>query len=73
MQRNSIHNPAQTENAQTQNPFPTSGDNFTTVAYLDDVIDPMALLEAMDILNDYAVALAAFEQEKQRTGTLKTQ
>ena len=69
MQRNSIHNPAHPENAQTQNPFPTSGDNFTTVACLDDVIDPMALLEAMAFLDDYAVAIAAFEQEKQRTGT----
>lgn len=69
MQRNSIHNPAHTENAQIQNPFPASGDNFTTVACLDDVIDPMALLEAMDFLDDYAVALAAFEQEEGRTGT----
>ena len=69
MQSKSIHNPAHPENAQTQNPFPASGDNFTTVAKLDDVIDPMALMEAMDFLDDYAVALAAFEQEKQRTGT----
>lgn len=69
MQPKSIHNPAHPENAQTQNPFPASGDNFTTAACLDDVIDPMALLEAMAFLDDYAVALAAFEQEKQRTGT----
>ena len=69
MQRNSIHNPAHAENAQTQNPFPTSGDNFTTVACLDGVADPMALLEAIDLLNDYAVALMAFEKERQRTGT----
>ena len=69
MQPKSIHNPAHPENAQTQNPFPTSGDNFTTVACLDNVIDPMALLEAMALLDDCAVAIAAFEQEKQRTGT----
>jgi hypothetical protein len=69
MQPNSIHNPAHTENAQTQNPFPTSGDNFTTVACLDGVIDPMALLTAIDFVNDCAVALAAFEQEEKRTGT----
>ena len=69
MQRNSIHNPVRIENAQKQNPFPTSGNNFTTVACLDDVIDPMALLEAIEILNDYTVALAAFDQEKERTGT----
>ena len=69
MQPKSIHNPAYPENAQTQNPFPTSGDNFTTVACLDDVIDPMALLEAMAFLDDYTVAIAAFEQEEQRTGT----
>ena len=69
MQQNSIHNTAPTENAQTQNPFPTSGDNFTTVVCLDDVIDPMALLEAIDFLDDYAAALAAFEAELERTGT----
>ena len=69
MQSKSIHNPAHIENAQTQNPFPTSGDNFTTVANLEGVIDPMALIEAMEFLDDYAAALASFEQEKQRTGT----
>ena len=64
MQSKSIHNPAHPENAQTQNPFPTSGDNFTTVANLEGVIDPMALIEAMEFLDDYVIALAAFEQEE---------
>ena len=64
MQPKSIHNPAHIENAQTQNPFPTSGDNFTTVANLEGVIDPMALIEAMEFLDDYVIALATFEQEE---------
>jgi hypothetical protein len=29
----------------------------------------MALLTAIDFVNDCAVALAAFEEEKERTGT----
>ncbi len=70
MQPKSIHTPAPIENAQTQKPFPTSGDNFTTITRLDGVIDPMALIEAMELLDDIAVALAVFEQEKQRTDTL---
>ena len=74
MQPKSIHNPAHIENAQTQNPsFPASGDNFTTVANLEGVIDPMALIEAMEYLDDIAVALADFEQERQRTGTPEKQ
>ncbi len=36
---------------------------------LDDVIDPMTLLEAIAFLDDYAVAMAAFEAELERTGT----
>ncbi|PIE79415.1 MAG: hypothetical protein CSA11_12080 [Chloroflexi bacterium] len=73
MQPKSIHTPAPIENAQTQKPFPTSGDNFTTITRLDDVIDPMALLEAIGFLDDYTVAMAAFEAELERTGTLETQ
>lgn len=69
MQRNSIHNPAHTENAQTQNPFPTSGDNFTTVINIGDAPDLIALMQAVDFLEDCTVALAAFEQEQKRTGT----
>ena len=69
MQPKSIHKPACAENAPTQKPFPASGDNFTTIACLDGVIDPMALLEAIDFLDDYAAAMAAFEAELERTGT----
>lgn len=73
MQPKSIHNPAHIENAQTKTPFPTFGDNFTTVACLDGVTDSMALLTAIDFLNDCAVAMAAFEQEEKRTDTPETQ
>lgn len=45
---------------------------LTTPACLDGVIDPMALLTAIDFVNDCAVALAAFEEEKERTGTPET-
>ena len=69
MQRNSIHNPAHPENAQTQNPFPTSGDNFTTVIDFGNSPDHMALMQAVDFLEDCAIALEAFEQGKHRTGT----
>ena len=69
MQRNSIHNPAHTENAQTQIPFPTSGDNFTTVANLEGIPDQLALLEAAAFLDDYMAALAEFENGEDRTGT----
>lgn len=69
MQPKSIHNPAQTENAQTQHPFPASGDNFTTVTSLEGVTDPMSWLAAIDFVNDCAAALAEFEDELKRTGT----
>ena len=69
MQPKSIHNPAQTENAQTQHPFPASGDNFTTVTSLEGVTDPMSWLTAIDFVNDCAAALAEFEDELKRTGT----
>ena len=69
MQRNSIHNPAPTENAQPTNPFPTSGNNFTTLVRLDGFPDDAAALEALAFLDDYAIALADFETSKHRTGT----
>ena len=69
MQRKSIHNTAPTENAQTQNPFPTSGDNFTTLVYLDGFPDDAAALEALALMDDYAIALADFEASEHRTGT----
>ena len=71
MQRNSIHNPAPTENAQTQTPFPTSGDNFTTLVYLDGFPDDAAALEALAFIDDFAIALADFEASEHCTGTPK--
>ena len=69
MQSKSIHKPACTENHPAQTPFPTSGDNFTTVLSLDYQPDTLALLEAMEFLDDYGIALAAFEAELKRTDT----
>ena len=69
MQSKSIHKPACTENHSAHTPFPTSGDNFTTVLRLDDQPDTLALLEAMEILDDYGIALATFEAEHKRTDT----
>ena len=69
MQRNSIHNPVQTENAQTQTAFPASGDNFTTIANLEGIPDQLALLEAAAFLDDYVVAITAFENSEDCTGT----
>ena len=71
MQQNSIHNTAPTENAQTKTPFPTSGDNFTTLVRLDSFQDEMAILEALTFLDDYAIALAAFQDSEHCTGTPK--
>ena len=69
MQSKSIHKPACTENHPAHTPFPASGDNFTTVLRLDDQPDTLALLEAMEILGDYVIALATFEAERKRTDT----
>lgn len=69
MQQNSIHNTAHAENAQTQNPFPTSGDNFTTIINLGGVTDLRNLVEAIDFLEDCQAAFAEFKQEKDRTDT----
>ena len=69
MPSKSIHKPACTENHPAHTPFPTSGDNFTTVLRLDDQADTLAMLEAMEFLDDYAAALATFETELKRTGT----
>ena len=69
MQPKSIHNPACPGNHPARTPFPISGDNFTTVLRLDDQPDTLALLEAIEILDDYVVALTVFETELKRTGT----
>lgn len=69
MQPNSIPEPQRSANERNETPFPTSGDNFATVLCLDQGADTFALLEAIDWLEDYAAALAMFEQELKRTGT----
>lgn len=71
MQPNSIPEPLRPANERTQPTFPASGDNFTTMACLDDVPDTLALLEAIGWLEDYRIALADFE-EKHCTGTVLT-
>ena len=69
MQQNSIHNTAPTENAQAQNPFPMSGDNFTTLVHLNGPPDDAAVLEALAFLDDFTIALADFEASEHCTGT----
>ena len=68
MQPKSIPEPLRPSNERTETPFPTSGDNFETVLYCEPGVDIFAVLEAMSWLDDYAIALAAFEQELARTG-----
>lgn len=63
MQRESIHNPAPTENAQTKAPFPRSGDNFVTLGFLPDGVDFAAWAEAHAFVEDCQIALQAFEEE----------
>ena len=73
MQPNSIPEPVRVEHERTPTLFPTAGDNFETVACLDDVPDPLALLEAVAFLHDYKIALAEFERfltQEKRTGTV---
>lgn len=65
MQPKSIPEPVRAEHERTPAPFPTSGNNFVTVAYLDDDQAPLALLEAIAFVNDCAVALTEFERLKQ--------
>lgn len=72
MQSKSIPEPACAENERTSTPFPTSGDNFTTLIPLDSRADPFAFLEAVAFLQDVAVAYEAFEHqrtEEECTGT----
>lgn len=69
MQPKSIHKPACIENTRTPSTFPASGDNFKTVLKLDSHADMLALLEAMEFLDDYKVAMAAFKADLKRTGT----
>lgn len=64
MQPKSIHEPVRVENERTPATFPESGNNFTTLACLDRVQDPLALLEAFALLQDFKAALAEFEREQ---------
>ena len=64
MQSKSIHKPACIENTRTSSTFPASGDNFVTVLKLDNQADTLALLEAMEFLDDYLIAMAAFEADR---------
>ena len=66
MQLNSIPEPVRVENERILAPFPTSGNNFVTVACLDGIQDPLALLEALAFAQDCQVALAAFERLQAR-------
>lgn len=69
MQSKSIHKPACIENTRTPSTFPESGDNFTTVLKLDGLPDTLALLEALEFIEDYQIAMAAFEEHQKRTDT----
>ncbi len=71
MQLNSIPEPARSENERLST-FPTAGDNFQTVACLDGISDPLALLEALAFLEDVRIAWEAFEAEQHCTGTVTT-
>lgn len=70
MQLNSIPEPLRPENERL--PFPTTGDNFQTVACIECVADPLALLEAIALLEDVKVAWQMFQAEQDRTDTVKT-
>ena len=70
MQPKSIPEPARSEHEHL--PFPTAGDNFQTVACLDGISDPLALLEALAFLEDVRIAWEAFEAEQHCTGTVTT-
>lgn len=72
MQPNSIPEPLCSANERNTPPFPSCGDNFTTVIPLPMGTDALSLLEAIDFLQDCQVAMTAFEQASGRTCTQKT-
>jgi len=53
MQPKSIPEPARVENERTPTPFPQSGNNFVTVARLDDLNDPFAFMDALAFVHDW--------------------
>ena len=63
MQPKSIPEPARLEYERLST-FPTHGDNFQTIACVNDASDLLALLEAIALLDDVKVAWQAFEAEK---------
>ncbi len=63
MQPKSIPEPARSEHEHLST-FPTSGDNFQTIACIDGASDLLTLLEAIALLEDVKVAWQAFEAEK---------
>jgi hypothetical protein len=63
MQLNSIPEPTRSEHEHLST-FPMAGDNFQTVACVEDASDLLALLEAIALLDDVKVAWQAFEAEK---------
>ena len=69
MQPKSIPEPARLEHEHLST-FPTTGDNFQTMACIDGAGDLLALLEAIALLEDVKVAWQAFEAEQQCTGTV---
>ncbi|TXH73109.1 MAG: hypothetical protein E6Q85_06005 [Thiothrix sp.] len=70
MQAKSIPEPARLENERL--PFPVTGDNFQTIACLEGVADPLALLEALALLEDVKIVWCLFQAEQDRIGTVKT-
>ena len=75
MQLNSIHEPVRVENERTPTPFPSSGNNFTTVLSLDDTQDnALVLLEALGFVHDMKLMLDEFHRQNalpERTGTVE--
>ncbi len=55
MQLNSIPEPLRPENERSST-FPSTGDNFRTVACIEGASDLLALLEAIALLEDVKVA-----------------
>lgn len=69
MQPNSIPEVTCVEHEHTEATFPLHGDNFRTVCWLPADLEPLALVEACEWLQDCEVALAEFERQQQCTGT----
>lgn len=65
MQLNSIPEPMRLENERDPYPFPADGDNFVTVTSMSDNQDALALLEALDFVNDMQLMLAEFHRLKE--------